>query len=1101
MSLPKLAVSKPATILIIAAILLALGLYSTLKLPIDLLPEMEIPYIAVSTSYSGAGPEEVERTVTRTLESSLSSVSGLDKLSSTSSTGSSTIIMQFIYGTNLDEAGNEMRDRIDMVKGYLPDDAGTPTMFKMDPSMMPIMAMNLRGNRTPEELRAYAEDIIQPRLEQVDGVASVSISGGRDKAIRVDIPRDRLEAYSLTITQIVQMLAAQNIESSGGTIKEGDLNYSITTSGQYKSVDDIRNTVISYKAVQSTPTSAPVMQSIRLRDIADVYEGYKSESTLAYMNGEPCVRLTVSKQSGKNSVQTSDRIQKQIGLPKEPSGFAQFISKITGKPIVQQKTGIMAVLPNDVELVVTFDTSDMIRLSINNVTSSLMQGIVLAIIILFVFLRSGKSTLIIAISIPLSVLVTMTLMYFCGFTLNLMTLAGLTLGVGMLVDNSVVILENIYSYREKGTKLEAAAVLGSEEMAMAITASTLTTICVFVPLIMMQSQLGMIGQFFSGLTFTVVFSLVCSLVSAIVLVPVLAAHYLKLTNIRTSTKTASSAVAETQNRTRFSKANSTLAVFFENLDNAYANKVRWVVNNKKKTVFFIFLLLVASLVLAVVGVGFEFMPASASNEVTVNLAMPKGTKLEVTEDSIRQMESIARQELKGVVSTTVSVGGGGGMSSLFGGASSNTASLDITLTEFADRTGELKDADSDESAKAKLRKYFGIFPGANFSFGSSGMSMGGGSGGIDVVIKSDDLDLARKTADSIVDLLKTKGKDFVHEPTSSLEDGLPQVRIDVDRDRLYSMGLTVAGVGNEIRANISGLTASRYQDSGKEIDIVVALDEKDKASIDSLDQIFVNSSTGQRVPLSNFASSTETTSPVSISRENQTRVVHVTATPEKGMSIGVVQKNVERLIAANIVADEAVNISYGGDNAELMEGIQNFVVIILMAVILVFAVMASQFESFKSPFIVLFCIPLSIVGIIMVYFIMRTKLNLITAVGLLILVGVIVNNGIVLVDYTNLLRKRGLALKDACVEAARNRLRPILMTTLTTVLGLVPMAFFPGEGSEMTQPIGQTVFGGLTFGTVMTLFLMPALYCIFNQKDESRRIRKLEADRVSGAGK
>ena len=463
MSLSKLAVSKPTTVLIIFVILAALGIYSTAQLPVDLLPDMELPMIAVSCSYTNAGPEEVERSVTRTLESVLSSITGLKTMTSTSSTGSSMILLELNYGTNLDEATNEIRDQLDLVKNFMPEEAGSPLIIKMDPSMLPIMNFVLSGNRTAEELRLYAEDIVQPRLEQIDGVASVQISGGREKAIVVDIPRDRLEAYSLTITHIAQMIGAQNVQGSGGSISEGDTTYTISTSGEYSSLEDIRNTVIAYKtdaaAGYGVATAAPTVQKVLLRDIADVYEGYKPVSSYAYVNGVPCVILNIQKQSGKNSVQTAHAVRKQV-------------------------ENIQPLLPADVVLSESMNTTDIIELSINNIVTSVVQGALLAVLVLLIFLRSIKSTIIIGITIPVSLVITLGVMKFSGFSLNMMTLAGLSLGVGMLVDNSIVILENIYSYRAKGAKAKAAAILGSQEMIMAITASTLTTICVFLPLVM-----------------------------------------------------------------------------------------------------------------------------------------------------------------------------------------------------------------------------------------------------------------------------------------------------------------------------------------------------------------------------------------------------------------------------------------------------------------------------------------------------------------------------------------------------------------------------------------------------------------------------------------
>lgn len=1054
MNLSKLAVSKPTTILLIFILLTALGIYSTTKLPIDLLPDMELPYMMVSTTYPNAGPEEVEESVTRTIESSVSSVTGIKNLISSSSQGSSIVMLELNFGTDMAEASNEMRDRLDMIKGYLPDEASSPLIMKMDPSMMPIMSIMLKGNRTPEELRTYAEDFLQPKLEQIDGVASANISGGREKAVIVDIPRDRLEAYSLTVTQVAQMIGAQNVQSSGGTISEGDYNYTISTSGAFSSIEDIKNTVISWKAATPQSMSSGVsLRKILLRDIADVYEGYKPESSLAYLNGEPGVMLSIQKQSGKNSVETAEAVRKKIETIKKD-------------------------LPKDLDIVEAFNTTDVVSNSINQVVSSAIQGALLAVLILLIFLRSLKSTLIIGITIPVSLIVTLGMMYFCGFTLNIMTLAGLALGVGMLVDNSIVVLENIYSYREKGVKHITAAILGSQEMVMAITSSTLTTICVFLPLIMYKNELGIIGQVFDSLVFTVVFSLLCSLLVAIVLVPVLSSKYLKL-NPKNRVTTGF-----------IGSVNNALGNFFDKLDLAYANSIKKILKHKFLTVGIIFGLFVGSLFLIPV-IGFVYMPSQAEDTVTVSLKMPEGTRLEVTQDVLFKLQEIAKQEIKGYDKISMTVGSSGMMGM---NDSTNSGQLQVTLPKYDERI------DSDLVVKEKLRKHFSEFPGATLTFSSTGVNMGGGS--TTIKVKCDDLALCRSTAFAIRDALIEKGSDIVTEPQVDAQNSLPQVNVVIDRDLLYEQGLNVYTVSSEIKANMNGTTASRYRAQGSEIDIVVQLDEKDREKLDDLDQIFVTNSQGKRIPLSSFASWEEGTSPVTIQRENQSRVINVTATALPGISLGDVQTKIEKIVQESIPSEEGVIIEYAGDYEELIKGIGQFVIIIFMAILLVFAVMASQFESFMAPFIVLFTIPLSVVGIVLINLLMGTTMNLITAVGLLVLVGVIVNNGIVLVDYTNLLRKRGMNLRDACVEAARSRLRPILMTTLTTVLALIPMTFFPGEGSEMSQPIGQTVLGGLSFGTLMTLFLMPTLYYIFNRfrekraESKQRRIQKrLEKER------
>jgi HAE1 family hydrophobic/amphiphilic exporter-1 len=490
-------------VFIIFALLIGLGFFAFVNLPIDLFPEINPPYLLVMTQYSGASPEEVERTITRPLEAALQSATGLEQISSRSSKGSSLVFLEFTYGTDLAEAANSARDYLERVRTYLPTGAESPMIMKMDPSMMPIMGLMVTGNRSAEELLEIAENTIVPRLEQTEGVASASVMGGRQKIIRVEIPQSRLEAYKLTVTQIQQMLAANNAQTAAGTITEGGMSYILTTMGEYSSLDEIKNTVISYQGGGATAEGVQLPRSVYLRDLADVFEGYRDQSSTVLVNGTPAIMMMVQKQSGKNSVQTAKNLRDR--LPR-----------------------IARELPTDIKITEMYNSTDQIENSISQVTSTAISGAVLAILILFVFLRSIKPTLIIGLSIPISLIITIMLMYFAGLTLNLMTLAGLVLGVGMLVDNSIVILENIYHYREKGAKLKSAAVLGTSEMIVAILASTLTTICVFAPLVMFQSLLGMGGELFAGLAFTVVISLTISLFVAMILVPVLSSHYLPL---------------------------------------------------------------------------------------------------------------------------------------------------------------------------------------------------------------------------------------------------------------------------------------------------------------------------------------------------------------------------------------------------------------------------------------------------------------------------------------------------------------------------------------------------------------------------------------------
>ena len=1036
-------VKKPVTTLLVFIVLVALGIYCTLSLPLDLYPEMDLPYMIVYTQYGNAGPEEVEQSLTRTLEGSLSGVTGLKKLQSRSMTGMSLIIMEFNYGTNLDAAANDIRDKIDLVRSYLPTDSKTPITIRMDPSMMPIMMLTVKGPRTPEEIRTLAEDTIQPRLEQIDGVASINVVGGRERSINVDIPRDRLEAYGLSVSSIAQVIGAQNVQSSGGSIESEEINYSIKTNGKYTNLEDLKNTVISYKTTTSDGSSAPKMVTLRLRDVADVYEGYKTQSTLAFLDAEPSVMLMVTKQSGKNSVAAAKKVRATV---------ARLNNEI----------------PSDLQIVETYNTTDIIEQTVHEVVKSVIIGAALAIIILFIFLRSFKTTFIIGLSIPISVFITLMLMYFKGISINMISMGGLLLGIGMLVDNSIVVLENIFAYRQTDAKPTVSAILGSQEMISSITSSTLTSVCIFLPMVLFQKQLGMMGQMFNNLAFTIIFSLLCSLFVAVALVPVLCSTYLPLDKMtEKDRKGISYGIDRAFDR------------FFLNLGNVYGRGVKWVLHHRKLFIFTILAILIGAFI-SIKWIGFVFMPEESENTISLDVTLPKGSTLDATSQVVADLQQKCWGVLKGVKYTSTTVGGSSFLSS---SATTNEATVRFSFYDAKDRQ---KGWDNDKSAKQKVQAFFNEFPGTQIKFSQNMNSVG--SGGTVIEIRCDDLNLLRQTATDVQKALETYGSDFITSVTSDLEDGLPQAEIVVDRDRMYELGLNVYSVGSEISAAINGVTASRYTKNGDDIDVVVKLAEKDRKKLKDLDSIFVMNSFGSRIPLSSFAHVEQTTSPVTIYRQNQTRIIKVTAKTVQGVSLDIIQKNINKIINDNIPKDDAVSITLSGDFADMMEAVVKFGAIIIMAAILVFVVMASQFESLVDPFIVLFTIPLSFIGVIAIYAITGTKLNVITIMGVLVLVGTIVNNGIVLVDYTNLLRKRGLELEEACIQAASNRLRPILMSTLTTVISLAPMAFFPGEGNTSMQPISLTVFGGMTFGSLMTLFLMPTIYFIIN----SKRMKKAE---------
>ncbi len=1002
-------INKPVSVLIVFSLLIMLGIYCWNNLSVDMYPETSYPMIQVTTAYPNASPEDVEQNVTRVLETGLSGVTGLKHISSTSSIGFSVVSMEFETGTNLDEAANSIRDKIDHVRSSLPQQATSPVTTRLDASLLPIMTLALKGNRTAQELYEYADSIIAPSLEQIDGIASADIVGGRERAVIIDIPRDRLEAYSLSITQIAQLLSAQNNQSSAGTIESNELMYSVSATGAFASLDDIRNSVIAYRPHGKTS------QVILLRDIADVYEGTKKATSLAFLDGSPCVIINLKKQSGKNSVAAAHSVR-------------------TALKNIEKK------LPKDVQIIETSNNTDQIESTINEVIKSVGEGAVLAIIVLFIFLRNIKSTVIIGFSIPVSIIITFVFMYFRGTTLNMISLAGLLIGVGMLVDNSIVVLENIYTHAAKGKNPKQVAIDGVKEMVMPVISSTLTSVCIFLPMLAFSKLIGILGEAFLDLGFTISIALVCSLATSIVLVPVLAGHYLKVKPV-------------TLTKEKKSNDNKIL--------NIYGRIVELVLRHR----FISFVLVISLLVISFISIssrGFIYMPVTDDTTVSLSLSMPKGTKLSETESVIKQMEAIAKREIDAIKFSNITVGSGSTESD------SNKATLTLTLNSSA------------EKAKEKLRPYFNSFPGAEFSF-SQGFSLGG-SGGYSLEIRSQNLEALRSTAEEIKMLLQTQGSDFITEVKSDITEGMPEMQIKLDRQALYNFGLTVSSITSELRASVSGITAGVYTSNGKDQDIIISLNDKDKQKLSDLQNIFVTNNNGQKIPLSSVAWYEESKTPSSINRKDQTRIATIKGVPVNGVTISEVSHRVNALIAENIPLDDDVTITTAGDYSDMMEQAKGFLVIILMAILLVFGVMASQFESFKDPFIIYFTLPFSFIGVAAIYAFTNSELSILSILGVLMLVGVIVNNGIVLVDTANSLRKDGMELMDACITAAKSRLRPIIMSTLTTIISLVPMALFPNEGTELIQPINLTVLGGLGVGTLMTLFIMPAVYYTFNKR-------------------
>ena len=1028
MSIARKNLEHPVLVLIVFALLAAVGLFTLKNVALGLFPDIDSPYVMVSATYANAGPESVEKTVTEILEGALISVNGLKNLYSTSTESGSSIQLEFNYGIDIESAVNDIRDKLGRVQRQLPDAVNSPTIFRFNGDSKPIMRIAVRGNRSLSDIKEMAEDTISDIFEQADGVAEASVMGGKTKIVRIELDQNRLAAYGFTVSQVSAALAKQNLDLGGGKLNEGQKDYVVRTTGEFKSLEEINNTLI--QTVNG--------YDVKLSDIGNAFWGFQDITRDVFINGEHGVYITITKQTDANSVTVSNNVHEKIEELKE-------------------------TLPSDIKLEIISDDTDAIRETINTLVDSAWQGLLLAVIVLFIFLQNVKSTIIIAISIPLSLLITLLSMSFAGITLNMMTLTGLILGVGMIVDASIVMIDNIYSYRSRGAKPKISAILGSQEMIVSVISGNLTTICVFVPFLLYMKDLGMMGQMFKGIIFTIVIALCSSLLVAIFLVPVLAGKFLPLTNRK-----------EKPVKSRIMKGFYGLCTkVLDAITKVYSRILKKALEYRAVTIIIAVCLLVIAISLLPT-LGMNMMPQGNDDSVTLSITLPIGTPLEDTRDVSLAMEQIVRKEISSFEKLITTVGGGGR------NANTYKSSIQITLN---------KDSGSAVEVQNKLRKYFTQFPGAKFSFGAGtrGQMMGSD---IDIALRSDDLDEALSVADKIVSVMEDISA--LGDITIDTEEGLPQVEIEIDRERAYSFGVDVSTVAKEINYAVNGVTSTTYRQAGKDYDVTVMYQPSDRENIIDLETMYV-SGTGGKVSLSNFATLKKGLGPVSIKRENQRRIVHITASILTSDNANLVEDAIKEGIANTFIVPDNVSVSYEGSWQDTNEQMKLYSGILIMAILLVFGVMAATYESFKAPLINLATIPFLLIGVVFLYKIIGQPLSIMAMVGLIMLVGIVVNNGIILVDYTNLLRNRNIPMMEACFQAGVSRLRPVLMTTLTTILGMIPMCFASEGQSAMVQPIGIAVVGGLTSSTFVTLLVIPVLYSLV-MKDEKKLKSRIKVE-------
>ena len=1004
MNLSDLAVRRPISTSMFFLALLLFGSIALLRLPIDILPDITYPSITVYTKYEGAGPQEIESLITERIEKTVSTIDNVKEVRSTSAEDASTVTVDFNWGADLAESANDIREKLDRIRRFLPEDADDPFLYKYDPSNRPILIISLRGPLHKSKLRDLADGRIKYDLEQIEGVAAVDIWGGLEREIQVEVHGEKLRSVGLSIDALVEILKAENISLPGGRLETGRREWLIRPLGEFSSLEEIENTIVGIK--EGRP--------IYLKQVADVKDGFKERRTHTRINGELGVVVAIRKQSGSNTVQISDRVLEIIPRLKRD-------------------------LPQGVTLSVIIDGADFIRKSIRQVKQVAFIGGILAVIVLFVFLRNIRSTLIIAASIPIAVWSTFFLLELMGLSINMMSLGGLALGIGMILDSSIVVLENIFRHREEGRGAIEGALKGSQEVGMAITASTLTTICVFLPLLFLR---GIEGVMFKQMALTVTFALLAALVVALSLIPMLSSQVLRVHKKESA-----------ENKARFYEG--------------YFKSLGWCLKHRKTVLSgSLFVLALAFGTFHLKGVGTELFPEIDEGIINGAIEMPVGTRLGITDQATREVEETLFRdvpELKGMFARSGSHWRRGG--------GSHTAFFRAFLVDKKDRKRSTREI------AAGLRPELANIPDATVRI-SEGRSMymrilgQGREERLEIDVRGYDLNKGKALAKDIV--RRIRSVEGVIYPRISLEDNRPELRISIDRSKAATMGLPISRILQAIRTNLEGTVASQYREGGDEFDIVVRLREEDRGRLDDILDIFITRPGGKEISLKGFARIIEGKGPTEIERRNQQRLITVRAGIQ-GRDLGhVVQDIAERI--HNLEIPQNFRLDFASEHEKQKEAFGGLLFAIILAIVLVYMVMASQFESLSEPFVIMFTVPFASIGVILAILILHMNVTIPVFIGGVLLIGIVVNNGIVLIDCISRLRKEGKSLEEAILLGGRRRLRPILMTTFTTALALAPMAVGFGEGSEMNAPMARVVIGGILVSALFTLFFVPTLY-------------------------
>ena len=1058
MSIYKKAILKPITTGLVFVAVIVMGLFSLLRLPIDQFPQMDPPYVTIMTTYPGANASEIETNISKILENALNSVDGLKNLFSTSKDNLSIITLEFEWGTNIDDVMNDIRSYVDLVYDNMPDGVSRPMILKLNSSSMPIMQLGFTAEESYAGLAKILDDNVVNTLNRIDGIGNISLSGAPDRYIYVDLDPNQLDAYNLSVEAVGNAISANNLNLASGTVKMGKEQDQLRVESEYIESSEINNIVV---------TTTPDGKQVFVRDLATVRDTIKDlsldERISILENGQDIlgkegVRLQISKQTGANTVEICKKVNEEMEK-------------------------IMKILPPDIECTVIRDGSIEIKNAIFGLADSIFYALLFVVLVVLVFLGNWRSTLIISLTIPISLIVSFIYLLMSDSSLNIVSLASLTIAIGMVVDDAIVVLENITKHIERGSSPREAAIYATNEVWVSVIATTLVIVAVFVPLTMLS---GMAGIMFKELGWIVTIVVCTSTATAITLIPMLCSKMLKANKFFVNKEEEKEYLAK-QKKKIFSHKN-TIGKVFDKIDIWYAKLLRVCLNHKLITMLIALAIFVVSLIPFTNGaIGTDFMQQQDNGNMSIKIELQRGTRIEETLKTARRLECRIHElipETK-VISTSAGSNDESSISALFSGTTNNKINMTVRTSKKYERKRTI--FEMAEIVREELKTYPEII---NYSVSTSGQGGGGmGSNNVSVEIYGYDFDETNILATE----LKRKFKELpsARDVTISREEDRAELQINFDKEKLARHGLSTSQAAMYVRYRVNGMTAGFLKEDGEEYDIVVRLKEEFRNSLTDIEELTIMSPRGEKIKLSELAEINEYWCPPNIERKNRQRYLTVSVTPYNA-SLGDLAKDIQGVIDQTNIPF-GISTRLGGSYENQQDTFKDMITLALLIMMLVYIVMASQFESFSKPFIIMMSIPFAITGTILALLVTGATLDMMGALGLILLIGIVVKNGIVLVDYINLMRDRGYELKEAIALSGQSRLRPVLMTAFTTILGMVPMAMSTSEGSELWQGMGIVVIGGLTVSTFVTLIVVPVLYAIFSRKserDDQAKLRK-----------